>query len=290
MWSECAPVSFEFFPPKTDAGLERLRSAWFELGAFDPAYLSCTFGAGGSARTRTHDTVLAMHRAGYRAAPHLCCAGMTESELSAILDAYVASGIRDIVALRGDARDENAGGDFQHASDLVAWIRGRTGNHFRIAVACYPECHPEARNSHDDLRHLKLKVDVGADWAITQYFYCVDAYCRFIDDCRTAGIDIPIVPGIMPIADVTQLTRFSDACGADIPRWLRMKLQSYDNDPVSLQRFGLDVVTDLCDRLLSFGAPGLHFYTLNQPALTSTICRRLHFCASATAHDLACRM
>jgi methylenetetrahydrofolate reductase (NADPH) len=268
--------SFEFFPPKTAAGLEKLRSTWRDLGRLHPGFFSCTYGAGGSTRSRTLETVLEIRDAGYCAAPHMCCLGSTRAELTAMLDNYVRGNIRVVVALRGDAPAQSTGEtDLAHANDLVRFIREKTGDHFRIAVACYPECHPQAGTPQDDLRNLKRKFDAGADWAITQYFYNADAYFRFVEDCERIGIDAAIVPGVMPITDFVQLTRFSDACGAEIPRWLRLKLQSYAHDPASVRSYGLDVVTDLCDRLLSAGVPGLHFYTLNQPTLTSIIWRRL---------------
>jgi methylenetetrahydrofolate reductase (NADPH) len=268
--------SFEFFPPKTPVGLEKLRMTWRDLGQLNPRVFSCTYGANGSTRERTLATVLEIRSAGYQAAPHLCCAASTRAELATLLDIYQRAGIREVVALRGDLPAATTTiGELPHASDLVAFIRERTHDHFRIAVACYPEWHPQAGSPQDDLRNFKTKVEAGADYAITQYFYNADAYFRFVDDCRSVGIDVPIVPGVMPIDDAEQLMRFSDLCGAEIPRWLRMKLQAYDHDRASARSFGLDVVTDLCERLLSGGAPGLHFYTLNQAALSSAIWRRL---------------
>jgi methylenetetrahydrofolate reductase (NADPH) len=221
-------------------------------------------------------TVSRLQAAGYRTAPHLCGAGSTREEIGRLLAEYARLNVETIVALRGDMTDEAAGGnEFPHASDLVAFIRATTGDRFRLAVGCYPECHPQACSPGDDLEHLKRKVAMGANWAITQYFYNADAYFRFLEMCGSIGLDVPIVPGVMPIADVPQLLRFSEACGAEIPRWMRMRLQSYEQNPESARQFGLDVVTELCDRLLAGGAPGLHFYTLNRWDLTSTICGRL---------------
>jgi methylenetetrahydrofolate reductase (NADPH) len=268
--------SFEFFPPKTLEGMEKLRATRKQLAQLKPAFFSVTFGAGGSTRDRTLETVLEIRAEGHNAAPHLSCIGSTKESIHAVLEQYKASGIRHIVALRGDMPSGVvAAGEFRYANELVEYVRKETGDTFFIEVACYPEFHPQARSADDNLLHFKLKVDAGADSAITQYFYNADAYFQFVDECDAMGIDIPIVPGIMPINNVTQLARFSDACGAEIPRWLRLKLQSYGDDSASIRAYGLDVVTALCDRLLSAGAPGLHFYTLNQAGLTSTIWQRL---------------
>jgi methylenetetrahydrofolate reductase (NADPH) len=281
-------VSFECFPPKTAAGLEKLRETWRDLAPFDPEFFSCTYGASGSTRDRTVATVREIRAAGYPAAPHLCAAGSTGAEITALLDQYARADVHDLVALRGDITPETARrGELSHASDLVAFIRAHTGQRFRIAVACYPECHPQAASLEDDVRHLRRKVEMGADWAITQYFYNTDAYFRFVDSCHSVGIDVPIVPGIMPIADVAQLMRFSETCGAEIPRWLRLRLHAFGEDTASVRSFGLDVVTDLCDRLLSGGAPGLHFYTLNRSDLSATICRRLAPWFSSLARSAA---
>lgn len=268
--------SFEFFPPKSAEGAEKLRATRRELEELEPEFFSVTYGAGGSTRDRTLDTVLDIQRGGFEAAPHLSCIGSTREEIAEILSAYRAQGIRRIVALRGDLPSGAVGlGDLRYASELVALIREQTGSHFRIEVACYPEFHPQARSPADDLRNFKRKVEAGADSAITQYFYNADAYFRFVDESRANGIDLPIVPGIMPIGNYTQLMRFSDACGAEIPRWIRLKLQSFGDDVAAIRDFGLDVVSALCDRLLSGGAPGLHFYTMNQAPLTVEIWRRL---------------
>ncbi len=268
--------SFEFFPPKTAEGKERLRAAWKQLGQLKPKFFSCTFGAGGSTREGTLETVLEIRAAGYEAAPHLSCIASSRAELKAQLELYKSHGIRHIVALRGDLPSGLASsGELRYANELVAFIRETTGDWFHVEVACYPEYHPQTRSAADEIRNFKRKVDAGANSAITQYFYNADAYFRFVDDCEAAGIAIPIVPGIMPIGNFAQLARFSDACGAEIPRWLRFRLESYRDDTASIRSCGLDVVTRLCDDLLSAGAPGLHFYTLNQAGLTTTIWQRL---------------
>ncbi len=268
--------SFEFFPPKTPEGMQKLRATWKQLAQLKPRFFSCTYGAGGSTRDRTLETVLEIQAAGERAAPHISCVGATRADIASTLELYRTRSIDHIVALRGDLPSGSASaGELRHASDLVAFIREKTGDHFNIEVACYPEFHPQARSPAEDLLRFKEKINAGADSAITQYFFNVDAYFRFIDDCDAVGIGIPIVPGIMPIANFSQLARFSDNSGADIPRWLRLKMQGYGDDAASIRSLGLDVVTDICDRLLSAGAPGLHFYTMNQAALTTTIWQRL---------------
>jgi methylenetetrahydrofolate reductase (NADPH) len=268
--------SFEFFPPKTAQGKERLRAAWQQLGQLKPKFFSCTFGAGGSTREGTLETVLEIRAAGFDAAPHLSCIASSRAELKAQLEKYQAHGIRHIVALRGDLPSGLASsGELRYANELVAFIREITGDWFHIEVACYPEFHPQTRTAADEIRNFKRKIEAGANSSITQYFYNADAYFRFVDDCEAAGITIPIVPGIMPIGNFAQLARFSDACGAEIPRWLRLRLESYRDDTASIRSCGLDVVTRLCDDLLAAGAPGLHFYTLNQAGLTTTIWQRL---------------
>jgi len=269
-------LSFEFFPPKTPAGKEKLRASWRRLAALKPAFFSVTYGAGGSTREGTLETALEIRKDGHEGAPHISCIASSRDEVAAQLERYKSHGIRHIVALRGDLPSGlAAAGEFRHASDLVEFIRARSGDWFRIEVACYPEYHPQTRYAKDELVNFKRKVDAGANGAITQYFYNTDAYFRFIDEARAAGIRIPIVPGIMPIANFSQLARFSDACGAEIPRWLRLKLEGFHDDRASIQALGLDVVTALCARLLAGGAPGLHFYTLNQADLTAEICGRL---------------
>jgi methylenetetrahydrofolate reductase (NADPH) len=268
--------SFEFFPPKTPEGIEKLRATRRQLAQLNPAFFSVTFGAGGSTRERTLETVQEIQSEGHVAAPHLSCIGSTRESIRAILAQYRASGIRHIVALRGDLPSGTvSAGELHYASELVQLIREETGDYFTIEVAAYPEFHPQARSAQENLRHFKWKIDAGANAAITQYFFNADAYFNFIDECESAGIDVPIVPGIMPINNFSQLARFSDTCGAEIPRWLRLKLQSYGDDTASIKALGLDVITALCDRLLSGGAPGLHFYTLNNAGPSSTIWQRL---------------
>ncbi|OGA42267.1 MAG: methylenetetrahydrofolate reductase [NAD(P)H] [Betaproteobacteria bacterium RIFCSPLOWO2_12_FULL_62_13] len=268
--------SFEFFPPKTPAGKEKLRETWKQLGQLKPKFFSCTYGAGGSTREGTLETVLEIRAAGHEAAPHISCVASSRADLKAQLERYRAHGIRHTVALRGDLPSGLAAlGELRYANELVAFIRETTGDWFWIEVACYPEYHPETRSAADEIRNFKRKIDAGANAAITQYFYSAAAYFRFLDECEAAGIDVPIVPGIMPIGNFSQLARFSDACGAEIPRWLRFRLESFGDDTASIRAFGLDVVTALCDELLSNGAPGLHFYTLNQAGLTTTIWQRL---------------
>src|SRR3954471_13072493 len=268
--------SFEFFPPKTPEGKAKLRAAWQELAALKPRFFSCTFGAGGSTREGTLETVLEIRAAGHEAAPHLSCIASTRKELAEQLERYRSNGIRHLVALRGDLPSGFASsGEFRYASELVAFIRETTGDWFRIEVACYPEYHPQTRNAADEIRNFKRKVDAGADAAITQYFYNADAYFRFLDEAHAAGIGVPIVPGIMPIGNFSQLARFSEACGAEVPRWLRWKLESFRDDTNAIRAYGLDVVTGLCQQLLAGGAPGLHFYTLNQASLSAEIWKRL---------------
>jgi len=268
--------SFEFFPPKTPEGMAKLRSTWKQLAQLKPRFFSCTYGAGGSTRDRTLETVLEIQSAGHPAAPHISCIGATRADVAATLELYRAKGIDHVVALRGDLPSGAASaGELRYANELVAFIRDETGDHFHVEVACYPEFHPQARSPGDDLASFKRKLDAGADSAITQYFFNADAYFRFVDDCEAIGIATPIVPGIMPIGNFSQLARFSDNCGADIPRWLRLKMQGFGDDTASIRSLGLDVITELCDRLISGGAPGLHFYTMNQAGLTSTIWQRL---------------
>lgn len=268
--------SFEFFPPQTPEGMEKLRATRKQLAQLNPKFFSVTFGAGGSTRDRTLETVLEIQAEGYAAAPHLSCIGATSENIRGMLQKYRDGGIRHIVALRGDLPSGMAqGGEFRYAEELVRFIRREFGNAFHIEVASYPEYHPQADSAQDDLLNFKRKVEAGADSVITQYFYNADAYFSFIEACEVMGIGVPIVPGIMPINRFSQLSRFSDACGAEIPRWIRKKLEGYGDDSASIRAFGLDVVTDLCDRLLSAGAPGLHFYTLNSAGLTATIWQRL---------------
>ncbi len=268
--------SFEFFPPQTQEGMEKLRAARKQLAQLNPKFFSVTFGAGGSTRDRTLEAVLEIQAEGHTAAPHLSCIGSTAENIQAMLERYRDQGIRHIVALRGDLPSGMAqAGEFRYANELVTFIRREFGDIFHIEVAAYPEYHPQSRSSQEDLQNFKRKVDSGANSAITQYFYNADAYFNFIEACEAQGICIPIVPGIMPINKFSQLARFSDTCGAEIPRWIRKRLESYGDDSASIRAFGLDVVTDLCDRLLKGGAPGLHFYTLNSAGLASTIWQRL---------------
>lgn len=260
--------SFEFFPPKTPEGVEKLRRVRARLAALGPRFFSVTFGAGGSTRERTFETVAEIQReSGIEAAPHLSCIEATREGVRAILSRYRDEGIRHIVALRGDLPSGSGTGgprEFRYAADLVAFIRAETGRHFFIEVAAYPEVHPQARGARADLLNFQRKVEAGADGAITQYFYNADAYLRFVDECEARGLDLPIVPGIMPITNHNRLARFSDACGAEIPRWIRKRLEDFGDDRDSIRAFGTEVVSDLCRRLLEAGAPGLHFYTLNQ--------------------------
>jgi methylenetetrahydrofolate reductase (NADPH) len=268
--------SLEFFPPRTPDGVEKLRAARAQLAGLKPAFCSVTFGAGGSTREGTLETVLEIRKEGVPAAPHISCIGSTRESVAAILGQYRAHGIRHLVALRGDMPSGTVdAGDFRYASELVAFVRQETGDWFHIDVAAYPEMHPQADSPARDLEHFKRKIDAGANSAITQYFYNADAYFRFVDECGAVGVSVPIVPGVMPIASASKLARFSDACGAEIPRWIRRRLEGYGDDAASIRAFGLDVVTDLCAKLVSRGAPGLHFYTLNQASLTTTIWRRL---------------
>jgi len=268
--------SIEFFPPKTAEGMEKLRVTRRKLAPLNPAYFSVTFGAGGTTQQGTLDTVLEMRAEGLAAAPHLSCVGGTEASIRDILQQYQANDIHRIVALRGDMPSGyGLGGSFRYASDLVEFIRKETGDWFWIDVAAYPEMHPQARSPQDDLRNFDRKVKACANAAITQYFYNADAYFQFVDACRKLGIDVPIVPGIMPITNYTQLTRFSEMCGAEIPRWVRLKLASFGDDSASIKAFGLDVVSKLCEQLLASGAPGLHFYSMNQAEAVTQIWQRL---------------
>ena len=270
-------ISFEFFPPKTDEGVLKLRETRKQLALLNPKFFSVTFGAGGSTRDRTMDAVLEIQTEGFEAAPHISGISSSKEEILSLLKTYQSHGIRRLVVLRGDLPSgEVSSGDFAYASQLVAFIREQTGDWFQIEVAAYPETHPEARSAAADLKHFKTKVDAGANAAITQYFYNADAYFQFVDQCQAMGIQIPIVPGVMPIYNYTQLARFSNVCGAEIPRWLRLRLEDYGDDMSSLRALGLDVVTDLCEKLLAGGAPGLHFYTLNQSGIITNIAERLN--------------
>ncbi|MBA3996852.1 MAG: methylenetetrahydrofolate reductase [NAD(P)H] [Candidatus Accumulibacter sp.] len=269
-------LSIEFFPPQTPEGIDKLRIVRGKLAALKPEFFSVTFGAGGSTRERTFTAVKEIAAEGYAAAPHLSCIGTTRASIREILADYQAAGIRRIVALRGDLPSGMAEtGEFRYANELVEFIRAETGDRFRLEVAAYPEWHPQARTPADDLAAFARKVHAGADSAITQYFFNADSYFHFVDAARARGVDVPIVPGIMPIASFSKLARFSDACGAELPRWMRKQFESYGDDSDAIRAFGLDIVTELCERLLAGGAPGLHFYSMNQSALTLEICRRL---------------
>ena len=270
------PISLEFFPPKTPEGADKLRAVRQKLYALKPEFCSVTYGAGGSTQEGTFATVGAILGEGVAAASHFSCIGATKASVRAELATLQAMGVKRLVALRGDLPSGyGAGGEFHYASDLVAFIRAETGDDFHIEVAAYPEIHPQAKSPEADLQAFATKVKAGANSAITQYFYNSDAYFRFVDDAYKLGVDVPVVPGIMPITSSAQLLRFSDACGAEIPRWIRLRLQGYGDDIDSIKAFGLDVVADLCEQLVNGGVPALHFYTMNQSAATTEICSRL---------------
>jgi methylenetetrahydrofolate reductase (NADPH) len=271
------PISFEFYPPKTDEQRAQLDRAAARLKAEQPEYVSCTFGAGGSTLSYTPETVRHLREQHQLdAAPHLSCMGGTRAELRSLLKLYRALGCRRLVALRGDLPSGMARtGDFRYASDLVAFIRAEHGDWFHIEVGCYPEMHPQAQDCFADLRHFKAKVDAGADGAITQYFYNADAYFRFVEDARALGVEIPIVPGIMPVSNFSQLRRFSEACGAEIPRWVGKRMQAYGDDADAIREFAADLVAGLCRRLVEGGAPALHFYTLNLSKPTLNVLARM---------------
>jgi methylenetetrahydrofolate reductase (NADPH) len=270
------PVSLEFFPTKTPEGAEKLRAARQKLYALQPEFCSVTFGAGGSTQEGTLAAVTEIMGEGVPAAPHLSCIGQTRESIRERLAAYNAAGVTRIVALRGDLPSGyGLGGEFRYASDLVAFIRSETGRQFHIEVAAYPETHPQAKSPASDIDAFVAKVEAGADSGITQYFFNADAYLRYVDELARRNVRVPVVPGIMPITNSTQLMRFSDACGAEIPRWIRMRLQSFGDDTASIKAFGLDVVAQLCERLHNAGAPGFHFYTMNQATTVLEICRRL---------------
>lgn len=270
------PLSLEFFPPKTPEGTEKLRVVRQQLYALQPEFCSVTFGAGGSTQEGTFNTVRAILAEGVQAASHFSCIGATRNTVREQLNTLKNMGVKRLVALRGDLPSGyGAGGEFHYASDLVAFIRQETGDAFHIEVAAYPEVHPQAKSPASDLQAFAAKVNAGANSAITQYFYNADAYFRFQSEVDALGLDVPIVPGIMPITSSAQLLRFSDACGAEIPRWIRLRLLSYGDDVASIKDFGLDVVADLCDQLIAGGAPAIHFYTMNQSAPTLELCRRV---------------
>jgi len=268
--------SIEFFPPKTEEGTEKLRVTRSKLAELNPKYFSVTFGAGGTTQQGTLDTVVEIRKEGFDAAPHLSCVGGTRDSIRQILQTYKDHNIHRLVALRGDLPSGyGMGGEFRYANELVEFIRAETGDWFQIEVAAYPEMHPQAKSPQDDLQNFVRKIQAGANAAITQYFYNADAYFQFVENAQKAGVNVPIVAGIMPITNSSQLMRFSEMCGAEIPRWVRLKLASYGDDSASIKAFGLDVVTQMCERLLAGGAPGLHFYSLNQAAATTAIWKRL---------------
>ena len=270
--------SFEFFPPKTLEAVGKLQTTQEHLAKLKPDFFSVTFGAGGSTRERTFETVMDIfQKTGIDGVPHVSCIGSTLDEIQSVLNSYMEAGINTVVALRGDLPSGSiGGGPLRYASELVEYIRKETGDHFHIEVAAYPEFHPQALSAQKDIENFKRKIDVGADTGITQYFYNPDAYYRFIDSCEKMGMDVPIVPGIMPIVTCTQLCRFSDACGAEIPRWILKRLQEFGDDRIAIREFGIDVTTELCDHLLENGAPGIHFYTMNQSAAVETIWNNLN--------------
>jgi methylenetetrahydrofolate reductase (NADPH) len=273
-------LSLEFFPPKTPEAAEKLLQVARELAVIKPEYASVTYGAGGSTREGSLDTVRALQPVFGNIAPHISCIGATSGQIDELLQLYQSMGIQRLVALRGDLPSGyGQGGAFQYASDLVRFIRDRHRDHFTIEVAAYPEIHPQAKSASDDLRYFAQKVAAGANGAITQYFFNSDAYFRFVDDAAALGVDVPIIPGIMPITNFSQLARFSDACGAEIPRWIRSRLAGFGDDIESIQQFGHEVITDLCDQLLTAGAPGLHFYTMNRAGPTLGILRSLSLIA-----------
>jgi methylenetetrahydrofolate reductase (NADPH) len=274
--SDRVSVSLEFFPPKTPEGVDKLAAVRQQLYTLKPEYCSVTYGAGGSTQDGTIQTVRAILAEGFDAAPHFSCIGASKAGVREQLQQFKAAGIQRIVALRGDLPSGYGGfGEFRYASELVAFIREETGDHFHIEVAAYPEMHPQARNPQADMQAFVAKVKAGANVALTQYFFNSDAYFRFVDDADSQGVSIPIVPGIMPITNSTQLMRFSDACGAEIPRWIRTRLEGFGDDKASIQAFGLDVVADLCEQLQCAGVPGIHFYTMNQAGPVKAICERL---------------
>ena len=276
-----ATLSFEFFPPKTADGIANLRETRAQLAQFNPEFFSVTFGAGGSTTDRTKETVFEIQAEGHQAAPHISCISSSKQEISELLIAYKAHGIKRLIALRGDVPSgEVSAGDFKHANELVTFIRQETGDWFHLEVAAYPEFHPEALSAAKDMANFKRKINAGANSAITQYFYSAEAYFRFVDACVADGISVPIVPGIMPIYNYTQLARFSDICGAEIPRWLRLRLEAYADDMPSLRALGIDVVSELCESLLAWGVPSIHFYTLNQAGIITSIVNNLDFKAT----------
>ncbi|MFG1488478.1 methylenetetrahydrofolate reductase [NAD(P)H] [Oceanospirillum sp. HFRX-1_2] len=274
--SQPVDISFEFFPPKTPQGQEKLRVVRDELAAMNPNFFSVTYGAGGSTQERTINTVQEMREAGINTAPHLSCVGSSTDSLRDLLNFYIDKGIDRIVALRGDLPSGmGSPGELRYANELVEFIRKETGDHFHLEVAAYPETHPQASSFEADLLNFKKKVDAGANSAITQYFFNADSYFYYVERCQKLGIEIPIIPGIMPITNYSNLARFSDACGAEIPRWVRKQLEAYGDDSASIRQFGEEVITRLCEQLIAGGAPSLHFYTMNQTEPNRAICKNL---------------
>ena len=270
------PVSFEFFPPKTPEGIEKLRAVRQQLYALQPQFCSVTYGAGGSTQDGTLQAVQAILDEGQQGASHFTCVGASRDSVREKLALFQSMGVRRLVALRGDLPSGYGSmGEFRYAADLVAFIRAETGDHFHLEVAAYPEMHPQSRSAQADLQAYAAKVKAGANSAITQFFFNADAYFRFVDEARKLGADVPVVPGIMPITNASGLLRFADSCGAEVPRWIRLRLQGLGDDAAGIRAFGLDVVTHLCEQLLAAGAPGLHFYTMNQSTAVLEICRRL---------------
>ncbi|HNI77180.1 MAG TPA: methylenetetrahydrofolate reductase [NAD(P)H] [Giesbergeria sp.] len=277
------PVSFEFFPPKTPEGIEKLRAVRQQLYALQPQFCSVTYGAGGSTQDGTLQAVQAILDEGQQGASHFTCVGASRDSVREKLALFQSMGVRRLVALRGDLPSGYGSmGEFRYAADLVAFIRAETGDHFHLEVAAYPEMHPQSRSAQADLQAYAAKVKAGANSAITQFFFNADAYFRFVDEARKLGADVPVVPGIMPITNASGLLRFADSCGAEVPRWIRLRLQGLGDDAAGIRAFGLDVVTHLCEQLLAAGAPGLHFYTMNQSTAVLEICRRLGLAGAGT--------
>ena len=269
-------VSFEFFPPRTEEGDLKLNETIKTLSEFNPEFFSVTFGAGGSTKTKTLETVLSIEASNNNGVPHLSCISSSKEEIRNILSEYKSYDINHLIALRGDnPSGAISHGDFKYANELISFIREETGEYFHIQAGAYPEYHPEAESATDDLNNFKRKIEAGANSAITQFFFNADAYFRFIEECQKNSISVPIIPGIMPIYNIKQLARFSSNCGAEIPRWLKLKLESYDDDITSLRDYGIDVISELCETLLQYGVPGIHFYTLNESKIVSNIIKNI---------------